>query len=106
MQHVVYPGFTFSGFPYWSKDIQGEVVLGCPSWLPGLAERCYVTDRAASCPLPASASLEAWRLDLQQQYTGSYPTALSHCLQTVLPPHNIPAPRYLHTLLPSLLQAS
>jgi len=89
MKHVIDTGFTFSGFPYWSMDIQGEVALGCPGWLPEQAERYYVTHRAAWCPLPASASLEAWRLDLQQQYTGSYPTALSHCLQTGQPPHTV-----------------
>jgi len=70
MKHVDDTGFTFSGFPYWSMDIQGEVVLGCPGWRPAQAECCYVTDRAAWCPLPASASLEAWKLDLQHQDTG------------------------------------
>jgi hypothetical protein len=71
-------------------DIQGEVALGCPGWLQGQAERYCVTVRVAWCPLPASASLAAWRLDLQQQYPGSYPTVLVYCLTTGLPPHNVP----------------
>jgi hypothetical protein len=88
-KHLDDTGFTFSGFPYWSMDIQGEVALGYPGWLPGQAERYCVTVRAAWCPLLASVSLAAWRLDLQQQYTGSYPTVLT----TDLPPHNILTPK-------------
>ena len=89
MKHFVATGFTFSGFPYWSMDIQGEAALGCRGWLQAQAERCCVTAHRAWCPLLASASLAAWRLDLQQQYPGSYPAVFVYCLTTDLTAHNI-----------------
>ena len=64
MNHFLDTGFTFSGFPYWSMDIQEGVALGCPGWQRGQAGHSCVTVRAAWCLLPASASLAAWRLDL------------------------------------------